>query len=540
VEKNMPRTYRNLTLSVLFLILLPLGYLAEAQEKGGTLICLEKQLPDTYDPITSLSMPGLRLAELMFESLVYETDAGGYEGRLAKSWSFSKDSISISFHLRSNVKWCEINSEGEVQATQPFTAKDVLYTYQLIEDPRTDCDPSLKELLTNIKNPPKVWDDTTIEFQFKKKPIKPEENFTFKIVPAYKIKGGFITPADPFAHAPVGTGYYVFFKQIDKDNILKVNKAHYDETANIDRIKISYYADENMLYEQAMLARSVNAVIEARVQDIARYENSGQYNIRRYAPLSFHYLGYNLKNKLFADKRVRQALTYAIDRRRIIESRYLGEGEVISGPFPPASPLNNPDVKPLPADTAAAKRLLREAGWRETGEGWIFPDGTKLTFTLTLEAEQNDDAWRTAQAIIDYWKSIGIPVETQKVVRSTWIQNVYRDKNFEVTYAKWTLDRANDIRSLFKTGTEKNYVSYSNPTVDSLIRLLDNVSIPDERRTINYKLHQILADDCPYTFLWTLNRCAAISDKVRMSEWIHDFYFFTYINKWWIPEDFQE
>jgi peptide/nickel transport system substrate-binding protein len=515
-------------------------YKVKAAEKGGTLISLEKQLPDTFDPITSLSMPGLRLTELIFESLVYETDAGGYEGRLAKSWSFSRDSLSVTFHLKPNVQWCEVNSVGEAQATQLFTAKDVLYTYQLIKDPRTDCDPSLRELLINIKNPPKVWDDTTIEFQFKKKPIKPEENFTFKIVPKYKIKGGFITPADPFAHAPVGTGYYVFFKQIDKDKILKVNKVHYDESANIDKIKISYYADENMLYEQAMLARSVNAVIEARVQDIARYENSGQYDIRRYAPLSFHYLGYNLKNKLFADTRVRQALTYAIDRRRIIESRYLGEGEVISGPFPPASPLNNPDVKPLPADTAMAKRLLREAGLRETAGGWIYSDGTKLAFTLTLEAEQNDDAWRTAQAIIDYWKSIGIQVETQKVVRSTWMQNVYRDRNFEVTYAKWTLDRSNDIRSLFQTGAEKNYVSYANLAVDSLIRLLDNVTIPDERRFINYKLHQILADDCPYTFLWTLNRCAAISNKVRQSEWIHDFYFFTYINKWWIPEDFQE
>ena len=536
----MLKTHRHISLIVVFLILFSFSYQVDAADKGGTLVCFEKRIPDTYDPITSQSMPGLRLTELIFESLVTENGAGGYEGRLAKSWSFSRDSLSVTFHLKPNIHWCEINSAGEAQVTQPVKAKDILYTYQLIKNLRTETDPSLRELLVNIKDPPKIWNDSTIEFQFKKKPIKPEENFTFKIVPEYKIKGGFITPADPFAHAPVGTGYYIFFKDMEKDKILKVNKVYYDEPANIDKIKISYYADEQILYNQAMLARSVNAVIEARVQDIARYKSSGQYDIRRYAPLSFHYLGYNLKNKLFADKRVRQALTYAIDRRRIIESRYLGEGEVISGPFPPASPLNNPDVKPLPSDTAIAKRLLREAGFRETEGGWIYSDGTKLAFTLTLEAEQNDDAWRTAQAIIDYWKSIGIQVETEKVVGSTWMKNVYRDRNFEVTYAKWTLDRANDIRSLFRTGTEKNYVSYSNPTVDSLIRLLDNVTIPDERRFINYKLHQILADDCPYTFLWTLNRCAAISTKVMKSEYIHDFNFFTYINQWWIPEDFQE
>jgi peptide/nickel transport system substrate-binding protein len=156
-----------------------------------------------------------------------------------------------------------------------------------------------------------------------------------------------------------------------------------------------------------------------------------------------------------------------------------------------------------------------------------------------VEAEQGEAAWSTAEHLRDYWKNIGVQVELKKVTRPVWWQEVYQDRDFEATYGRWRVDRASDIRPLFKTGGEKNYVSYSNPKVDSLIHLLYDITIPEERRVINYKLHQILAEDCPYTFLWSLYRYAAISDKVRRSDMIHDFNFFTYINKWWIPESEQ-
>lgn len=533
----MSKSYALLVLLSVFLVLFPLFQEAKAVDEGGTLHCLEGESPDSYDPITSRNMAALRLTELMFESLLFETQHGGYEGRLAESWEFSSDSLSVTFHLKQNVKWCEVNQKGVVQATQPFTAKDVLYTYQLIKDPRTSTDPYNRELLKDVKEP-RILDEYTIEFRFEKKPLKPEESFTFKIVPKHKIKGGFITRADPFAtKSPVGTGYYVFYEDHGSDKILKVNRTHAGEQANIDQINMEYYSDQNTLFSTASFSKDICAVIEARIKDIAHYKKSG-YEIRRYAPLSFHYIGYNLKNKLFADKRVRKALTCAIDRQRIIRDQFLDKGKVVSGPYPPGSPLNNPDVDPIPYDTLLAKRLLKEAGFREKDGGWV-KNGKKLTFTLTVAAEQNDPAWSTAEHLRDYWKNIGVQVELKKVTGLTWEQIVYRDRDFEATYGRWRCDRASDIRPLFKTGTEKNYVSYSDPTVDSLIHLLDYITIPEERRVINWKLHEILAEDCPYTFLWSLYRYAAISKYVNRSHEIHDFNFFAYINRWWIPESEQ-
>jgi peptide/nickel transport system substrate-binding protein len=528
-----------MTLASISLILLPFSQGVKAVDKGGILHCLEKESPDSYDPITSHNMAGLRLTELMFESLLSETQWGGYEGRLAESWSFSQDSMSVTFRLRQDVKWCEISQDGvvqPVQPVQPFTAGDVLYTYELINNKRTTTDPYNRELLKDITKV-NVLDTYTIEFTFKDKPMMPEEIFTFKVVPKYKIQGGFITTADPFVRSPVGTGYYVFLRDSGEDKILKANTAYYGEQANIDEVRMEYYSDQNTLFNTAFYSRQICAVIDARIKDIAKYGSAG-YEIRRYAPLSFEYIGYNLKNEFFSDKKVRRALTCAIDRNRILRDQFLDMGKVISGPYPPASPLNNPDVDAIPFDTLLAKRLLQEAGFQDVGGEWI-KDGKKLSFTLTVAAEQNEPAWSTAEHLRDYWKNIGVPVKLEKVTFPTWWQRVYQGQDFEATYGRWRCDRASDISPLFEIGSQKNYVSYSNPEVDSLIHLLDNITIPEERRVINWRLHEILAEDCPYTFLWSLYRYAAISKKVNRSHEIHDFNFFTYINRWWIPESEQ-
>ncbi len=532
----MFKSYPLVTLVSILLILFSFSPAVKAVDKGGILHCLEKESPDSYDPITSINMAGLRLTELLFESLLSETQWGEYEGRLAESWAFSEDSLSVTFHLRQNVKWCEVNQDGVVQPIQPFTADDVRYTYELIKNQKTDTDPYNRELLKDIKEV-KVLDKYVIEFKLKKKPIIPEESFTFKIVPKYKIKGSFITRADPFAKSPVGTGYYAFFKDLGEDKILKVNSAYYGEQANIDQIYVHYYSDQNTLFNTAIYSKQICAVIDARIKDIVKYKSAG-YEIRRYAPLSFECIGYNLKKEIFSDKKVRQALTCAIDRKRILRDQFLDMGKVISGPYPPASPLNNPDVDAIPYDTLLAKRLLREAGFQEVSGEWV-KDGEKLSFTLTVAAEQNEPAWSTAEHIRDYWKNIGVQVDLEKVTWPTWWQRVYEGRDFEATYGRWRCDRASDISPLFKTGHLKNYVSYSNPTVDSLIGRMDNITIPEERRVINWKLHEILAQDCPYTFLWSLYRHAAISKRVNRSHEIHDFNFFHYVNRWWIPESEQ-
>jgi peptide/nickel transport system substrate-binding protein len=498
---------------------------------------LEKESPDSYDTITSRNMAALRLTELIFESLLCETK-WGFEGRLADKWELSSDSLEITFYLKEQVNWCEVASDGVTMTARSFTADDVLYTYRLIKNQKTDTDPYNRELLRDVEEP-ETLSPNTIRFRFKKKQMRPEESFTFKIVPRYKIPGDFITRADAFTTSPVGTGYYVLFKDFGSEKILKVNEAHHDERANIDKIEMDYYADESILSDAALLTKEISAVIEARIKDIAKFQSSGQYEIRRYAPLSFDYIGYNLKDPLFSDKRVRQALTHAIDRERILEVQFLDKGKVISGPYPPGSPLNNPDVGWLPYDTVMAKRLLKEAGFNEIDGEWV-KGGSKLAFKLTVAAEQNEPAWSTAQHIMDYWKNIGVQVDLKKVTWPSWWKTVYEDRDFQATYGRWRCDRASNICPLYTKGDEKNYISYYDPTVDSLIHLLDDIEVPEERRVINWQLHEILARDCPYTFLWTLYRHAAVSKKVKNSDMIHNFNFFNYIKEWWIPEEWQK
>ena len=114
------------------------------------------------------------------------------------------------------------------------------------------------------------------------------------------------------------------------------------------------------------------------------------YRKYKYPSFGYTYVGFNMKDPLFADKRVRLALDYAIDKDEIIKGVLLGLGRVSTGPFPPESWAYNKDVKPVPYDPQKAKELLKEAGWEyHDGVGWFDKDGKKFKFVL-LTNQGND------------------------------------------------------------------------------------------------------------------------------------------------------
>ena len=108
-------------------------------------------------------------------------------------------------------------------------------------------------------------------------------------------------------------------------------------------------------------------------------------------------------------------------------------------------------------------------------------------------------------------------------------------------FAEWLFDNSSDISSLFHSGNSKapfgdNFISYSNPRVDSLLDRFSQTTSHEVRRRLNYQLHAILAEECPYTFLWTLEKNAAISNRIQKVI-VHPYRFFTFVNEWFIPED---
>ncbi len=502
--------------------------------QGGRLTYAEPILPDTYNPITtSDNETALRLSELMFESLVYIDYRGEVKGRLAEKWNVFNGNQRITFYLRKDVKW----HDGV-----PFTANDVKFTYDCIMNPLSDVRPESRKALDVVKSVT-VLGDYVIRFDFNRSVAEPERRFLFKIIPEHVFNGKTaLSKFSDFSKHPIGTGYYKFDHETkNHDVVLDVFKDHYEAPANISEIKMVYQPEMSLLV-QSLLLNAIDLMVEVPPAEISQIANTGKFQIIPYNSLAFDFFAYNCTNPILKIKEVRQAFTLALDRNKMLEDIYFGKGEVISGPFSPASWGYNPDVAPWPYDPVRARAMLDKLGMFVNPTTHIREyHGMPLKFVLKIPIYSgNEGGLSVCLRFQSYLKAIGVEVDLQHREYEKWKEEVKGQHDFDITFAEWLFDNSSDISSLFYSKNNApngdNFISYSNPKVDSLLDRFANSINHEVRRRLNYQLHAILADDCPYTFLWTLEKNAAIANKVKKAV-IHPYRFFTFINEWFIPED---
>ncbi len=524
----------GLTLMVMLLPLIAEAQVSDPSQYGGLLRYGEDQFPDSFDPVTSIqNMSNIRLMELMFESLLDEDEFGKYVPRLAAEMPAIRGK-EVIFNLRSDVTW----HDGTA-----FTSEDVKFTFDLLKNPQTVCDPYLKKLIDKFRVC-QILGPYQVQFVLKEAVVNPQQLFTFKIIPRHIVAAAYLQKENPFVRNPVGSGPFHFVENIS--NVIKLEVANPGDggRAYLDRIFMAYVPDPQRMLDLAKSPDGLEAVVEVRPSDIGDYISTGEFNIRQYNSLSFSYIGYNFQHPVLRIKQVRQALTLGIDRAKILQVHYYGKGQLISGPYPPASPYNNPEVKPDMQTYAPnlAKQLLDQANCVDSnGDGVRDYNGKALIFDLIIQTDGQRTTLleRAAVATQGYWNDLGIKINIKHMDSQAAQVAVFQKKNFDMIMAGWAFDAANDVSSLFQTGGYDNFISYSHPQVDSLINSIKNTNNPEEKRLLHHKLHRVFFDELPYTFLWTLDKNAAIKKKVYGTEDIHPFTFFKYIKKWYIPIDYR-
>ena len=503
---------------------------------GGKLVYGEYGRPATLDPITTNDMVGLRLTELLFNGLVSFSPKNEVVPDLAAKWSVSPDNRVYTFTLRSDVKWQAKSGIGD----RTLTADDVVGTLDVIRHPRT---------LTPLKAPYELvadvrkLDPQTVEITLKRPIVNALGRLSFKVVPAFALKNpDFLSRDDPFVQSPVGTGPFQLGQVTDEgDVVMEANPLYFKGRPHLDRVVLKPFADKNVL-TQALLFNSADMVVEVNSRDIAQIQGDKRFNLYPYNALSYTFFGHNYRNPHLAKKEVRQAITFATNRQEMLDSFYSGRGTLISGPFAPGSWAYNLDVKTVPFNQARAKELLAQAGYSKMGaDGFLVADeGKPLQFTLKIPIEkENETIKRVALAFQNYMKQVGIKINLEFREWQAWKQDVFVDHDFDIVIASWAFDDSADISTLFHSGEmsawRNNFVGYSNPDVDALIVEAKTTMDREKQRTVNQRLHVVLAEEQPYTFLWTLTNYAAIHKKVRHVE-LHPFKLFTFADTWYITK----
>jgi ABC-type transport system substrate-binding protein len=423
----------------------------------------------------------------------------------------------LVFYLRPDLKF----HDGHV-----FDAYDVKFTYEAIMNPK-NLSPRMSDY-EPVKRV-EVLDSRTVRIVYKRLYSPAIGTWAMGILPEHLLnkdalrKEAASRGRDPetfslrqsaFNRRPIGCGPFVFQEwKSDQYIVLQRFEDYWEGPPNYDTYV--YRVIPDLLTQEMEFYAGTVDTYAVQPHQVVRLEKDERY--QHFSGLSFgySYIGYNMRRKPFDDRRVRMALGMAVDVDKIITYVLYGQGERITGPFVKQTDFYNQNIEPLPYDPEGALKLLEEAGWRPNQEGWLEKDGKRLQFTLITNS--GNDLRKAVMAIVqDAWRQIGIDVRTDLLEWSVFIQERVNKLDFDALILGWAMGIEPDLYQIWHSSQsdpyELNFVGFANPEADDLIVKIRQEYDHAHQVSLCHDLHEIIADEQPYTFLY-VGKWTAILDK---------------------------
>lgn len=461
----------------------------------------------------------------------------GFEPRLARSWAWSADSLSIAFSLDPRARW----HDG-----QPVRASDVRFSFELIKDPKSAT--SLTAMVANIDSVT-ARDSVTAVAWYRRR--TPEQFYDLvhqlHVLPEHVLKD---VARDKLETVDVGTkligsGRFRLARFEPGVRIeLVADTSNYRGRAKLDRVVWAMAADGGAAVTQLFSGQA--DVLENIPPDmVPRADSSAVVRVLPYPSLGYTYMGMNQRDPkrpgaphpVFGDRRVRRAISMALDREAMLKNVFDTLGVLGSGPYPRA--LADTTLAPLLFDQARAAALLDSAGWRAGADGIRAKGGRPLAFSIIVPTGSRP-RMRYAVLIQEQLKSIGARAEIESMDFQAFLDR-QNARNFDATLNAWGPDpNIAGVKEVWATeGISKggqNHVSYSNRTFDALIDSAGNTFDATRREQYAHQAYQTLIDDAPAVFLYDVLPLAGIHKRVRPVDMRANGWWLG-LADWWIPAD---
>lgn len=452
--------------------------------------------PSRLNPILSTDKTSSDVAQWLFNGLIkYDKDANIIPD-LAERYYFVDDTTLV-FELKQNVKW----SDGT-----PFSARDVLFTYETIISP-------------NIFTPyasgfmhidhVKLLDDFKIEVKYKYPYFKALEVWMMEILPEHKLKNETDLMTSKFNQNPLGTGPYTLTQfNISKDIVLEANPTYFIHKPNINQIIFHYLPDRSaeflMLKSKKLDVGSLSPLqLERQIDEDFRKH----YTIYEDIAHNYSYMGFNLKSEKFKDARVREALSLAIDRQELVDILYFGHGKVCTGPFLPGTGAFNEKVLASKPNIEKAKALLKEAGYDENHP-----------FEFELSTSANGSGSYSAQILQHQLKKTGVVMKLRIMEWQAFLNTVVLPRNFDAVLMGWSLGLKPDAYTIWHSESSRkggfNFVGYENNEVDRLIKEAEKVVDQEKFDSLYREIFAKIVADNPYLFLVIPNEITVVNKEI--------------------------
>jgi peptide/nickel transport system substrate-binding protein len=507
----------------------------EAQESSATttpvigdwLVLRINSEPATLNPITATDAYESQINGYVYESLLtLDNQTLDHIPKLAESWSVSEDQKQLTFVLKEGLHW----QDGE-----PLTAQDVLYTFDRARDPEVDA-PHLRSYYKDLTSV-EILDERTVQF-----------TYSFPYFKALDMIGGLnIIPRHIFeredfnthsaGRAPIGSGPYRFSKwSTGKEIVLERYPEYWGKPHYIQRIVFRILTDETVALQVLKKGDLDFMGLQPIQWERQTKTKEFSYNFKkiRYPSLGYSYIGWNNQKDLFADKRVRRAMTMLMDRESFVKNIWYGLGTVISGNFFLKSPDYDASIEPWPYDPDGAVKLLTEAGWTDSdGDGVLDRKGVSFRFEFTYSSGSTTGE-KIATMLQESLSKVGIEMSIRQLEWALFTQ-LLDDRAFDAVTLGWSLPVLADPYQVWHSSqAEKgsNYIGFINEETDRILEQSRTEFDREKRATMYRRFHRILHEEQPYTFLFNRDNLVALDTRFTN---VIEYPLGTDSTEWWVP-----
>lgn len=480
----------------------------------------------TLTPLVSQDAYASEVQAYVFESLLSRNpETLEWQGLVAKSWTVSDDGLTITFDMRRDVKF----SDGK-----SLTAHDVVFTFNFIMNELIAA-PRDRAYLKKIK---KVFAVNKYKVTFKYK--EPYFNAlslagSLAIMPKH-FYAKYLKKPQNFNESKgllLGSGPYRLKDPLgwtpDQGLVELVRNPRYWGTVQPPFDRIIWKVIEN---DSARLTTFRNQDIDIYSARPVEYKKLVQDKQLKTRTQHFNYMsptaGYsyiawnqkrNNQSTRFADKRVRQAMTYLTDRDRLNNEIMLGYAETAISPFSPRSKQHDKSLTPRKYNPSKAKLLLAQAGYKDNDGDGVLEDkqGNDFSFELVY-FQDSEDSKRMVLFLKDLYARAGILLKPKPTEWSVMI-DLLTSRDFDAITLGWTSGVETDIyQYLHGSQVDKNadnFVNYINPELDKLIDQARATVIEKDRMPLWKNCERIIYEDQPYTFLMRRQSLRFIDNRIK-------------------------
>jgi peptide/nickel transport system substrate-binding protein len=525
------------------LTIVTLGVLAACSDtstqsppRGGTAIIATTSDADNLFPPLVGSTTARQVTELVYDYLTEVSPSldtyndKTFATRLAKSWEWSADSLSLAVHLHADARW----HDGK-----PVTSGDVAYTYSIYTD--STLGSSMASQLSSIDSVT-TSDSLTAVFWFNKRyPLQfYDATSQMQIVPRHVF--GAIRPDSlrtaVSAIKPTGSGRYRFVNWKSNESIeLAADSSNYRGPAKIERLIWKIFQSPDMA-ARAVLSGEADVYDAMRPENVKASENNQNVKVLISPGADYAFMTFNLVRPLFQSRDLRRALTMALDRASMTRNVFDSLARPAIGPTLSSFPSTDRNLEQIPYDPRAAARILDSLGWRLDSASKIRKkDGRELRFKVMIPTSS---ANRVRMGILaqEQLRKAGVAIDLDQMDYNAFSVRLGA-RNFETAMHSWHLGTSPaSIREIWTSEAAAkggiNYGQYRSAIFDAYVDSAVNTSDPARSMNFYNRAYQTAIDDAPAVWIYEPKLVLGVNSRIHTQPYRPDAWWFS-LGEWYIP-----